>query len=77
MFDESCDDKSVGLSGKDVLKITLFEIVDNILGELKTRFQHLEEISENFSFLTGSNILKVNVNDLHTAAKKQKLTRTT
>ena len=70
MFDESCDDESVGLSGEDVLKITLFEIVDNILGELKTRFQHLEDISEKFGFLNGSNIFKMNVKDLHTPAKK-------
>lgn len=54
MVDENCDDETFNLSERDKFRISMLEIVDNILTEFRERFQSMEKLNGKFSFLHGA-----------------------
>lgn len=70
MFGEQCDDETASFTENHLFRVHLFEIIDKIVNELRSRFQALEKVNNAFGFLDGDRIQNMEASLLEAEAKK-------
>lgn len=63
-FDEMCDDELQTLQPVQLFSKEIMMVFDRIISEIKKRFDCATQLNLNFSFLNGTNILKMPIEEL-------------
>lgn len=64
-FDYKASDESANLNESAKFRVAYLEAIDTIIEQLNWRFEKLRKVSEDFEFLSGSNIVSMDENILN------------